>query len=179
MDYRANVDAVSWFAAEVFPTIRDGDANAEFWIVGSNPTDAVKRLADSDAVHVTGRVPDVRPFLAHAHVVVAPLRVARGVQNKVLEALSMGKNVICTPEAAEGLAANAPLQVTHDPAAMSRMIADALNSPDSGRPHGAGGDYIQQHYGWSANLARMSDLLETSVHAVSAQSAGGKTGIAA
>ena len=179
MDYRANVDAVSWFAEEVFPAIRDGDANAEFWIVGSNPSDAVKRLADSDAVHVTGRVPDVRPFLAHAQVVVAPLRVARGVQNKVLEALSMGKNVICTPEAAEGLAANAPLQVTHDPAAMSRMIADALNSPDSGRPHGAGGNYIQEHYGWSANLARMSDLIETAVRAVSAQSAGGKTGMAA
>ncbi len=114
------------------------------------------------------------------NVVVAPLRVARGVQNKVLEALSMEKPVICTPEAAEGLAADAPLQVTADPAAMSSMVLEVLNRTIGARSsHGAGGQYIRQHYEWSVNLSRMSDLIETAVTAVAGQTARGKTGIAA
>jgi len=75
-----------------------------FWIVGSNPSAAVQRLAGGD-VHVTGRVEDVRPSLAHAAVVVAPLRIARGIQNKVLEAMAMAAPVIVTPQAREGLEA--------------------------------------------------------------------------
>ncbi len=180
MDYRANVDAVSWFAQEVFPTIHHSDPTAEFWIVGSNPTDAVKRLADADAVRVTGRVADVRPYLSHAQAIVAPLRVARGVQNKVLEALAMEKPVVCTPEAAEGLAGDAPIQVTADPAAMSRMVASVLDrTRDAPGSQGAGGRYIRQHYEWSVNLSRMSDLIETAAVAAAGQAAGGKTGIAA
>jgi sugar transferase (PEP-CTERM/EpsH1 system associated) len=102
MNYRPNIDAVAWFAGEVMPELRHLADRPSFWIVGSNPSAAVQRLAGAD-VHVTGRVEDVRPYLAHAAVVVAPLRIARGIQNKVLEAMAMAAPVVVTPQAREGL----------------------------------------------------------------------------
>ena len=89
MDYWPNVDAVTWFARDVLPTIATQRPRARFYIVGIAPTPAVQALAQDPRVVVTGRVPDVRPYLKHARVVVAPLRVARGIQNKVLEAMAM------------------------------------------------------------------------------------------
>ena len=104
MDYRANVDAASWFAHEVWPRIAAQRPDARFYVVGSKPTAAVCALEQLAGITVTGRVEDVRPYLAHAHVVAAPLRIARGVQNKVLEALAMEKVLLATPEAYEGIA---------------------------------------------------------------------------
>lgn len=103
MDYWPNIEAVEWFSAKVMPLLRDRHAMAEFWIVGANPTAAVQRLGRLPGVKVTGRVPDIRPYLAHASAVVAPLHVARGIQNKVLEAMAMARPVIATPQACEGL----------------------------------------------------------------------------
>ncbi len=91
MDYWPNVDAVVWFAREVLPEIRKRDPAVRFYVVGMNPDAAVRALANDAAAIVTGRVDDVRPYLQHARVVVAPLRVARGIQNKVLEAMAMAK----------------------------------------------------------------------------------------
>ncbi len=93
MDYPPNVDAVAWFATEILPTIRRTVPAAQFYIVGSCPSVTVKRLARLEGVFVTGRVHDVRPYVAHATAAVAPMRIARGIQNKVLEAMSMGKPV--------------------------------------------------------------------------------------
>ena len=103
MDYHANVDAVAWFARDVFPMVRRRLPDTVFVIVGSNPAPAVRQLAGLPGVEVTGRVPDVRPYLAHAAAVVAPLRIARGVQNKVLEALAMARPVIATENALQGI----------------------------------------------------------------------------
>lgn len=103
MDYRANADAVEWFAHEVWPRVSAGRDDARFYIVGSKPTAAVRALARIAGITVTGRVEDVRPYVAHAHAVAAPLRIARGIQNKVLEALAMEKVVLATPEAWEGI----------------------------------------------------------------------------
>jgi len=103
MDYWPNVDAVTWFATSIFPRIRAARPSATFWIVGANPPRPVRRLADEPGVFVTGRVPDTRPFLRHASAVVAPLRVARGIQSKVLEAMAMGRPVIASAQAFEGL----------------------------------------------------------------------------
>ncbi len=91
MDYWPNVDAVCWFVNEVLPAIVAQRPRARFHIVGMNPTAVVQALAAEGRVVVTGSVPDVRPYLQHARVVVAPLRVARGIQNKVLEAMAMGR----------------------------------------------------------------------------------------
>ena len=105
MDYWPNVDAVVWFANEIFPAVRAQYPDTSFYIVGSRPGTAVNALTAVEGVTVTGRVPDIRPYLAHAHVAVAPLRVARGVQNKVLEAMAMARPIVTTPEALEGVGA--------------------------------------------------------------------------
>jgi sugar transferase (PEP-CTERM/EpsH1 system associated) len=96
MDYHPNVDAACWFAEAVLPDLRRRVPGLEFWVVGRNPSRAVKRLEERAGVKVIGGVPDVRPFLANASAIVAPLRLARGIQNKVLETLAMGRPVFAT-----------------------------------------------------------------------------------
>ena len=103
MDYWANCDAVIWFAKKIFPVLYQKDQSYRFYIVGSRPTEAVKLLGAIPGVMVTGRVEDVRPYIQYAQLAVAPLRIARGIQNKVLEAMSMGKAVVATPNAIEGI----------------------------------------------------------------------------
>lgn len=117
MDYWPNVDAVCWFARQVLPLIKQRSPNVKFYIVGSKPSKGVRQLVAGDsAVVVTGRVDDVRPYLAHAQVAVAPLRIARGVQNKVLEAMAMAKPVVATSAALDG--------ITVDPQNLSVWRAD-------------------------------------------------------
>ncbi len=103
MDYWPNVQAVCWFADNAFPALKRIRPNLEFWIVGRNPTKALYKLAKRNGVRVTGPVDDVRPYLAHASVVVAPLQIGCGVQNKVLEAMAMAKPVVLSPLACEGI----------------------------------------------------------------------------
>jgi len=147
MDYWPNADAVVWFANEVFPSIRAQVPQAQFWIVGSNPAPEVRRLATLQGVQVTGRVPDVRPYLAHAGAVVAPLRVARGVQNKVLEAYAMAKNVVLTRASANGLQPTAfsAEQIGDETADQVRLVLAALQRPNRFE---AARDYVMQRYSW-------------------------------
>lgn len=149
MDYWPNADAVRWFATEVLGPIRQGMSHAEFWIVGSNPSREVLELAAIPGVNVTGRVADVRPYLAHAGAIVAPLRVARGTQNKVLEAYAMARNVVLTSAAANGVIA-APHVVANtcdSPAEMARATLRTLAEPQ--RFDGAR-DYAMANYSWAA-----------------------------
>ena len=161
MDYWANVDAVEWFAHAVLPHIRQHCPAAQFWIVGSRPTEAVQRLARLPGVCVTGSVPDVRPYLANAHVVVAPLRVARGIQNKVLEALSMARPVVASSAALDGLDMDSDSRVpgTHradEPAEYAAAVAQLLGTMyiDAGE----GRRYVCERYGWQASLAAFDRL---------------------
>lgn len=159
MDYWANVDAVEWFANEVFPLIRAQAPQATFWIVGTRPTAAVRALEAQPGVRVTGRVPDVRPFLAHARAVVAPLRIARGIQNKVLEAMAMARPVLLTSPGAGGLTRTPLIESRiHDvPEAMARAVTTWLpkhrDSQDSR-------DYVIQHNSWHASIMVLKQLLQ-------------------
>lgn len=103
MDYWPNVDAVTWFAHEILPLVRAVEPAIRFCIVGADPTPEIRAMGRQSGITVTGRVPDVRPYVAHATAVVAPLRIARGVQNKVLEGMSMARPVVATPAACQGL----------------------------------------------------------------------------
>ena len=157
MDYWANADAVKWFADEVWPRIRAAAPTARFFIVGSKPGPEVKALAARPGIHVTGRVPDVRPYLAHAGVAVAPLRIARGTQNKVLEALAMARPVVCTPAAAAGLSvpAGEAFRIEEDPASYADAVLALFG-------HGAnrqGREQVIRGYSWDANLAAVDALL--------------------
>jgi len=109
MDYFPNVDACCWFAKEIFPTLRKERSGLEFLIVGRNPSGPVRSLADVPGVSVIGGVADVRPYLAHSLALAAPLRIARGVQNKVLEALAMGKRVLASAAVASTFGSSLPL----------------------------------------------------------------------
>lgn len=163
MDYWANVDAVNWFARAVFPEILRAVPNSRFYIVGARPTAEVQQLAALPGVRVTGTVPDVRPYLAHAHLAVAPLRIARGVQNKVLEAMAMAQPVVATPAAMEGILPCPDLQesAADDPATLAQralaLLADPAQREQRGR---AGRDWVLRHYHWERNLSRISLLLE-------------------
>lgn len=103
MDYWPNVDAVIWFTEEVFPVLKSYYPNVQFYIVGRHPAQAVKSLAKVEGVHVTGGVMDIRPYIYFSHAAIAPMRIARGVQNKVLEAMAMAKIVMASDLALEGI----------------------------------------------------------------------------
>jgi len=160
MDYRANIDAVSFFASEVLPQVRRHAPQVRFFIVGTRPAAAVRRLAARAGVEVTGAVPDVRPYLAHARAAVAPLRIARGVQNKVLEAMAMGCPVIATPQAVDGLCdcPDGGWRVAETPEALARLCVEVVREAP---PAGAGGrDCVLRNYSWSEHMGRMVALLE-------------------
>ncbi len=160
MDYWPNVDAVQWFAREVLPAILAQRPAARFYIVGTRPSAQVQLLAKLPGVCVTGAVPDVRPYLAHARVSVAPLRIARGIQNKVLEAMSMAMPVVVSPQALEGIAATPGSEVVlaEDPARYAEAITALLREPATALGQAAR-EKVQSCYGWSANLAGVDRLL--------------------
>ena len=158
MDYWPNVDAVTWFAKEVMPQYRQAHPDAVFYIVGSRPGAVVKALA-SEGVVVTGRVDDVRPYLAHAAAVVAPLRIARGIQNKVLEAMAMAKTVVASPQALEGIAARIGVEILR--AETPRAFLAELERDLNGRGYGkAARQRVLADYSWDSSLARVDQWLQ-------------------
>jgi sugar transferase (PEP-CTERM/EpsH1 system associated) len=159
MDYFANIDAVRWFAEAAFPAVRAIVPDALFAIVGSNPAPQVKALAKPGLILVTGRVADVRPYLAHAATVVAPLRIARGVQNKVLEAMAMARPVVATNNAVQGIpgAAQAGVIVRDGSAEMATAVAEVL-ARDAGEVP-ASRRFVQDRYGWRSQVDAVASLL--------------------
>ncbi len=160
MDYWANADAVRWFAREVFPLVREQVPEALFYIVGGRPSVEVQQLANLPGVHVTCAVPDVRPYLAHAVAAVAPLRIARGIQNKVLEAMSMAKPVLATQAAAEGIEGVSGVLVAEEPADFAALAVRILRGEMNAETGRAGRACVLQRYNWTSNLARLDYLLE-------------------
>jgi sugar transferase (PEP-CTERM/EpsH1 system associated) len=161
MDYWANVDAVDWFAHKIFPAIRSQLPKTHFFIVGNKPTDKVMALAAIQNVTVTGSVKDVRPYLSHASLVVAPLRIARGIQNKVLEAMSMEKIVVASPQAKEGINAiqGQELFVTEDESDYSNQIITLLQKEPTTAVGRAARCRILSDYCWEKSLIRVDQLL--------------------
>jgi polysaccharide biosynthesis protein PslH len=146
MDYHPNEDAAVWFAREVI-----------FYVVGRSPTPAVQALA-SDAVVVTGTVPDVRPYLQHAAVVVAPLRIARGIQNKILEAMAMAKPVIASAECVGGVDAKRGEELFSAANALDfvKGISNILAAPAQAVTMGqAARQCVLARYSWEAHLAQI------------------------
>ena len=156
LDYRPNVDGAVWFCREVWPEIRRRVPEATLTLVGRRPVAAVQRLAiDCPGVNLVGQVPDVRPFVAKAALAVVPLRLARGVQNKVLEALAMRKAVISSPQAVAGVKAVAgrDLLVASSPEewadAVSGLLADPVRRAELGH---AGRYYVEENHCWETCL---------------------------
>ncbi len=160
MDYRPNVDAVGFFARSVMPLLRARRPDAAFHIVGASPAPAVQALAALPGVHVAGRVADTRPWIGHAALAVAPLLIARGIQNKVLEAMAMARPVLVSPEALEGVRAEPgrDLLVAADAAAMAGRAAEVLDGQHRGLGAAARAT-MEASYRWSATLRRLDELM--------------------
>jgi sugar transferase (PEP-CTERM/EpsH1 system associated) len=162
MDYVPNVDAVTWFATEILPLVRRALPLAQFHIVGANPAPSVQALARIKDVYVSGRVPDVRPYIANATAAVAPMRIARGIQNKVLEAMAMARPAIVTPDALEGIAARPDSELlladTAEAfaAAAHRLAADVSEGRRIGE---AARGRVVADYSWEGRLRGFDRLL--------------------
>ena len=161
MDYWPNVDAVQWFCDAVFPLLLRQDPGLRFYIVGSRPAPQVQALAQTAGVTVTGTVPDVRPYIRHARVAVAPLRIARGIQNKVLEAMAMATPVVVSPQALEGIAAEPgrELLLAADAQGFAAAVAQLLARGDNDMGLAARAR-VEHHYSWPSNLACIGEKLE-------------------
>lgn len=161
MDYWPNIDAVRWFVREALPAIVAARPRVCFYIVGMQPSGAVQALGREGRIIVTGRVPDVRPYLKHARVVVAPLRVARGVQNKVLEAMAMARPVVVSAVAAAGLSARRGVDLAQAESAQEFVDQTiALMDPARSRTVGAAARArVLTDYDWATNLAPFDELL--------------------
>ena len=160
MDYWANADAMVWFVKSVLPRIQT--SSVRLTIVGANPTRDVQDLDAFENVTVTGRVNDVRPFILHADVAVAPLRIARGIQNKVLEALAMQRPVVMTTGAAEGIAWRELQEsvVVDDPENMALAIDELMGKMPVGAPEGR--EYVMQRHDWDSCLAKLESAMSLS-----------------
>lgn len=160
MDYAPNVEAVTWFAEAILPQVRVRHPEARFAIVGRNPAGTVRALNVIPGVTVVGEVADVRGWLAAAAVVVAPLKLARGVQNKVLEAMAMARPVVASAAAAEGIDHADTIRVgdgaTGLADAVGAMLADRRGAAALGKAARA---RVIERYGWDAALAPLDDIM--------------------
>ncbi|MBT9505799.1 TIGR03087 family PEP-CTERM/XrtA system glycosyltransferase [Rhodoferax sp.] len=161
MDYWPNIDAAIWFANDILPALRIEWPQLRFYIVGRSPPPSVAALA-CDAVVVTGTVPDVRPYLQHAAVVVAPLRIARGIQNKILEAMAMSRPVVASKSCVEAINARdgEDLVAATDEKDFVREIDALLKSSARASAIGqAGRVQVVKSYSWAAHLAGIDRYL--------------------
>ena len=161
MDYRPNVDGIAWFVRNILPGVRAAVADVRLFIVGNRPSKTVQRLASDPGIVVTGFVPDVRNYVARG-VSIAPLRIARGIQNKVLEAMAMGRPIVATPQAFEGIDAQPgrDLMVASDELEFAARTIECLRDPEHADRLGrAARARAERGYSWSKNLAFLDELL--------------------
>jgi len=162
MDYAPNIAAVARMARAIMPEVRRSLPEARFHVVGRAPTREVQALHGENGTRIIGEVPDTRPWLAGADIVVAPLTIARGVQNKVLEAMAMARPVVVSPEAATGIDAqsNSQLVIAESDAAFVANILGLTTEAKVAKELGqAARHFVQQTMSWPAMLADLPALM--------------------
>ncbi|MDH5378030.1 MAG: TIGR03087 family PEP-CTERM/XrtA system glycosyltransferase [Gammaproteobacteria bacterium] len=162
MDYWANVDSVVWFAKNVFGKLKSEFSDLRFYIVGSNPNPEVCTLSAIEGIEVTGKVKDIRPYIASADLVVAPMTIARGIQNKVLEAMAMGKVVVTSPQGFEGLDAvpGDELLVADGADKTIAMIRENLLNRNTQMEERARACMVEK-YSWKSSVDQLLTLLNS------------------
>ena len=163
MDYFANIDGVKWFTEKIFPIIRSSIEGTRFYIVGNRPTKKVKNLAKHAGVTVTGYVEDIGEYYRMADTCVVPLRIARGLQNKVLEAMATGNAVVATSNASEGIVCqnNVDIVIADDEKTFADEVINLLKNDSRKKELGAKAvENIRQNYSWEKNLKALDELLQ-------------------
>ena len=181
MDYFPNVDAVQHFCAHVFPTVARAVPGARFLIVGLNPTPAVRRLGEIPGVTVTGAVPEVQPYYRQAAVCVAPLRIARGIQNKILQSMALGLPVVATSAAARGLECRPGehFLVEDDPARFAESVIGLLRDREARIALASRARaFVEDHHSWAAALERIEATVVEAVGGRPAPAAPARSGVA-
>jgi hypothetical protein len=166
MDYYPNEQCMLDFCRNVFPLLRQRRPNLRLTIVGADPVPSVKNLARLPGITVTGSVPDVRPYVRRAAAMVAPLNIARGTQNKILEAMAMGVPVVTSPAAAGGVDAvqQEHLLVADNHAGQYAALLRVLEDPKERRRLAlAGRARVLSNHAWPASMRRLDGIIERTV----------------
>jgi sugar transferase (PEP-CTERM/EpsH1 system associated) len=174
MDYRPNYEGAIWFSEKVAPSIFAQLPAAKVYFVGSNPPSSLRRMA-GPRISVTGRVDDVRPYLQHAAAVVAPLQMARGVQNKVLEAMAMAKPIVATREATRALDVNngTHLWIENEPERFAAAVVKAVEGPDRAIVMRNARTFVECNHSWERILSDFDKHLEQLKSKITARSPAG------
>lgn len=166
MDYYPNQECMSRFCAQTWPLLKSWRPSLKLLIVGADPTPAMRKLGELPGVTVTGSVPDVRPFIRKSALMVAPLNIARGTQNKILEAMAMGVPVVTSSIAAGGVDAES---VTHflvadTPQDYAQAIKGILDNPiERSRLATAGRKRMLSHHAWPRSMERLDAIIERGI----------------
>jgi polysaccharide biosynthesis protein PslH len=163
LDYRANVLCLQWFCQHCWPTIHRKNKNATLTLVGRNPVAAVRRLEEVPGVRLVGQVPDVRPYVWQSAIAIAPLQIARGIQNKVLEAMAMGIPVVGSPQAIEGIGCCVGQDILQADTPESWITTILSLLDDSEKQNSlavAGRTFVEHRHSWSTQLAPLLSHLQ-------------------
>jgi sugar transferase (PEP-CTERM/EpsH1 system associated) len=175
LDYWPNIEGLGWFCREVWPAVHQQRPHLTLSLVGRRPTPAVEQLGKLPGVRLVGQVPDVRPYVSQACVSVVPLRIARGVQNKVLESLAMAKATMVSPQALEGLTARPGehLCSASNPEEWIAGLSELLDDAELRRRLGAAGrQHVEERHHWNKCLKPLDALLHPSDGSLSMTSPG-------
>ncbi|MGE3541771.1 MAG: glycosyltransferase, partial [Candidatus Tectimicrobiota bacterium] len=162
MDYFPNIDGVSYFHRDIWPLVKAQVEDATFVVAGMQPHARIKALASNDTT-ITGFVPDIRDPLAQATICVVPLRIAKGIQNKVLEAMAMGIPVVATSAANTGIHAQdgQHILLADSPQAFAQAVVRLLNDVHLRRTLAANARrFVQEHFSWEKHLGTLDALIE-------------------
>ena len=163
MDYFANIDAAVYFYNKIFPIVKSKVSDCSFFIVGSNPSIKIMDLAKDKSVIVTGRVVDIRPYMDKASVYVAPLRISRGLQNKVLEAMAMGMPVVTTKCVLNGINAEPGknIFIEDSPLEFADRVVELLrNTYLRDKIGDAAREFVQINYNWGNSFNKLDNLIK-------------------
>ncbi len=162
LDYRPNVEGIDWFCRAVWPVLSRSHPGLKLQVVGRKPVHSVRRLGSLPGVEIIGSVPDIRPYVHGATMAIVPLRLARGLQNKVLEALAMGTPTIASPPALAALAVTPGVHLlsatsaTEWQGAVLRLLENEALRKQLGA---AGRRYVEEHHDWERCLEPFAGLL--------------------
>ena len=166
MNYGPNEDAAVHFADNVLPLIQHRQPAAQLWVVGKDPTAKVRQLSDRPGVHVTGGVPDVRPYMEKAGIFVCPIRYGSGIKNKLLAALAMQKPVVATRQSLDGLdlREQMDLLVADEPTEFAAKVVQLIEDPDHARRLATSGRaFVGNRYSWESSARTLEDVLLSAV----------------